>query len=173
VPSGDDASASSVTLPYATVDDLLASEGLEVGESADFVWNVRVSDGVDTVDVASDYDPATDTFEPLYYSLTLERAMGTSNEELSDLPEKFDLKQNYPNPFNPTTKIAFDLPQAASVELVVFDMLGRKVATLVSERMTAGTHTMDFNASSLASGMYIYRIEAGSFTSIKKMMLIK
>jgi len=173
VPSGDDASASEVTLPYATVDDLLASAGLEVGESEDFVWNVRVSDGLDTVAVASSYDVATNTFEPLYYSLTLERAMGTSNEALSDLPEKFDLKQNYPNPFNPTTKIAFDLPQAASVELVVFDMLGRKVATLVSERMTAGTHTMDFNASSLASGMYIYRIEAGSFTSIKKMMLIK
>jgi hypothetical protein len=173
VPSGDESSASEVTLPYATVDALLESAGLENGESADFVWNVRVSDGLDTVAVASGYDVASNTFEPLYYSLTLERAMGTSNEAVSDLPEKFDLKQNYPNPFNPTTKIAFDLPQAASVELVVFDMLGRKVATLVSERMTAGTHTMDFNASSLASGMYIYRIEAGSFTSIKKMMLIK
>lgn len=173
VESDDNASASEVTLPYATVDDLLASAGLEVGESEDFVWNVRVSDGVDTVAVASGYDVASNTFEPLYYSITLERAMGTSNEVVTGLPESFDLKQNYPNPFNPTTKIAFDLPQAASVELAVFDMLGRKVATLVSERMTAGRHTMDFDASRLASGMYIYRIEAGSFTSIKKMMLIK
>lgn len=173
VPSDDESSASEVTLPYSTVDDLLASAGLEVGESADFVWNVRVSDGVDTVAVASDYDVASNTFEPLYYSITLERAMGTSNEVISDLPEKFALEQNYPNPFNPTTKIAFDLPQAANVELTVYDMLGRKVATMVNERMTAGTHNVQFDASKLASGMYLYRIDAGSFTSIKKMMLIK
>lgn len=173
VPSNDDASASSVTLPFDTVDDLLASAGLEVGESADFVWNVRVSDGVDTIAVAEDYEPATNTFSPLYYSLTLERGNLTSNESVTGLPKTFDLKQNYPNPFNPTTNINFDLPYAANVTLNVYDMLGRKVATLVNERMNAGRHTAAFDASRLASGMYIYRIEAGSFESIKKMMLIK
>lgn len=173
VPSNDDSTASAVTLDYATVDGLLASAGLEVGESADFVWTVRVSDGVDTVAAAEDYDAETNTFSTLYYSLTLERAMETSGEVETGLPVSFDLKQNYPNPFNPTTNITFDLPQAAAVNLTVYDMLGRKVATLVNERMTAGTHTAAFDASRLASGMYIYRIEAGSFESIKKMMLIK
>ncbi|MEQ8525163.1 lamin tail domain-containing protein [Gracilimonas sp.] len=173
VPSNDDASESAVTLDFATVDGLLASAGLNVGESADFVWNVRVSDGTDTVAVAEGYSPATDEFTPLYYRLNLERAMETSGEVETGLPKSFDLKQNYPNPFNPTTNIAFDLPQAANVQLTVYDMLGRKVATLVNERMTAGSHTAAFDASRLASGMYIYRIEAGSFESIKKMMLIK
>lgn len=173
VPSDDGSSASEVTLAYATVDSLLASAGLEIGESADFVWNVRASDGVDTIAVASDYDAESNTFFPLYYGITLERAMGTSNEVDTGLPQSFDLKQNYPNPFNPTTRIAFDLPQAANVELTVYDMLGRKVATMVNERMNAGRHSMEFDASRLASGMYIYRIKAGSFTSIKKMMLIK
>ena len=105
--------------------------------------------------------------------MVLERALQTSNEVDTGLPERFALNQNYPNPFNPTTKIGFDLPQASNVELNVYDMLGRKVATLVSDRMNAGTHTMQFDASRLASGMYIYRIEAGSFSTTRKMMLIK
>lgn len=173
VEADDEGAATQVTLDFATVDNWLADAGLEVGESADFVWNVRVSDGTDTIDVAQDYDSGTNTFTPLYYRITLERGMGTSNEVDTGLPTSFDLKQNYPNPFNPTTKIAFDLPQASNVELNVYDMLGRKVATVVNERMNAGQHNVSFDASRLASGMYIYRISAGSFTSTRKMMLIK
>ena len=99
---------------------------------------------------------------------------GTSNESVTDgLPESFDLNQNYPNPFNPTTRIAFDLPESSEVRLSVFDMLGRQVAVIVNERMTAGTHSVQFDASNLSSGMYLYRIQAGSFTQTQKMMLIK
>lgn len=173
VESSDEGSASEVTLTFETLDELLADRGLDAGDSEDFFWNVRISDGVDVIDVAQDYEPATNTFASLYYGLTLERGQGTSNEPKDGLPTSFDLKQNYPNPFNPTTKIAFDLPQAANVQLNVYDMLGRKVATIVNERMTAGQHNMNFDASKLASGMYIYRIDAGSFTSTRKMMLIK
>jgi len=173
VQADNDGSSSSVTLDYNTIDDLLASNGLEVGESGNFMWNVRVSDGADTLDVASGYDPATNTFTSLYYDITLERAMETSNENSTGIPASFALKQNYPNPFNPTTQIAFDLPQAADVQLNVYDMLGRKVATVLNERLSAGQHNKMFDASALASGMYIYRIEAGSFTYTRKMMLIK
>ena len=91
----------------------------------------------------------------------------------SEIPEQYQLSQNYPNPFNPTTNIKFSLPQAGQVSLVVYDMLGREVTKLVDENMSAGSHQVQFNATNLASGIYLYRIEAGNFVSIKKMLLMK
>ncbi|HCD52338.1 MAG TPA: hypothetical protein DEQ34_07820, partial [Balneolaceae bacterium] len=79
-----------------------------------------------------------------------------------------------PNPFNPTTNISFTLPDAAPVKLTVYNVLGQQVSTLISNKtMTAGTHTVAFDASALSSGIYIYRLEAGSFVSNKRMTLIK
>lgn len=96
------------------------------------------------------------------------------NGELDpSLPGTFELEQNYPNPFNPSTNITFALPNAANVNLTVYNMLGQKVMTLVEGKMEAGYHAVKFDASNLASGMYIYRIQAGTFISTKKMMLIK
>lgn len=91
----------------------------------------------------------------------------------SSTPDKFSLSQNYPNPFNPVTNINFSLPAAGNVKLVVFDMTGREVAILVNGQLTAGAYKVDFNASSLATGVYFYRLETESFTDVKKMMLIK
>lgn len=88
-------------------------------------------------------------------------------------PTQFMLEQNYPNPFNPTTTITYILPVASDVRLEIFDMLGRKVATLLSEKQSAGTHTYTLNASGFSSGAYFYRISAGTFTQTKKMMLVK
>lgn len=85
----------------------------------------------------------------------------------------FDLGDNYPNPFNPTTKINYELPISNSVSLKVFDMLGKEVASLVNEKQVAGKYTVEFNASSLPSGTYFYKIVAGDFIKVKKMILVK
>jgi len=98
---------------------------------------------------------------------------GVAQNNNNKIPETFVLKQNYPNPFNPSTKISYLLPKASEVTLVVYDLLGREVVTLVNEFRTAGTHTVEFNASNLASGVYLYRIEAGDFKDTKKMLLVK
>ncbi len=85
----------------------------------------------------------------------------------------FELLQNYPNPFNPTTNIKFSIPQSGNVSLKVFDILGREVMTVLNQFEGAGSYTATFDASKLATGVYIYRLESGSFRSVKKMMLIK
>ncbi|HBQ59643.1 MAG TPA: hypothetical protein DD671_08470, partial [Balneolaceae bacterium] len=95
------------------------------------------------------------------------------SNELDEMPEKFALEQNYPNPFNPTTVIQYSVADVSNVQLQVFDVLGRRVATLVNEVQAPGAYTVNFNARNLSSGTYFYRIEAGDFSSIKKMMLIK
>lgn len=89
------------------------------------------------------------------------------------IPNTFDLKQNYPNPFNPVTNIKFDLPKDIFVTIKIYDLLGREIKTLVSEFKNAGSHIVSFNGSELASGIYFYRIQAGSFISVKRMVLIK
>tara|TARA_R110002126_G_scaffold200584_4_gene348180 strand:+ start:14491 stop:17628 length:3138 start_codon:yes stop_codon:yes gene_type:complete len=97
-----------------------------------------------------------------------------SNEDELTTVETFRLNQNYPNPFNPSTTISFDLPNAADVTLSVYNVLGQRVATLLNnKKYTSGSHTLSFNATNLASGVYIYRLEAGAFTSLKRMTLIK
>jgi hypothetical protein len=91
----------------------------------------------------------------------------------SEKPSSFKLAQNYPNPFNPATTITYQLPTFSDVKLEVFDVLGRKVASLVNATQPAGTYSVNFNASHLASGIYFYRLQAGSFVETKKMMLVK
>ena len=88
-------------------------------------------------------------------------------------PVSYALRQNYPNPFNPTTVISYDLPAATKINLKVYDVLGREVATLVDGEMEAGVHQVSFDASRLASGIYFYRIAAGNYVTMKKMLLVK
>ena len=89
------------------------------------------------------------------------------------IPETFSLSQNYPNPFNPSTSISYQLASNGLVTLKVFDLLGREVKSLVNQEKPAGTYSVDFSAADLPSGVYFYKLTAGSFTSTKKMMLVK
>lgn len=93
--------------------------------------------------------------------------------EVSSLPKEFALQQNYPNPFNPATSINYELPVTGLVILNIFDVTGKEVATLVNEQQNAGMYSVQFDGSNFASGVYFYRIQAGEFTQVKKMFLIK
>jgi hypothetical protein len=88
-------------------------------------------------------------------------------------PFRFDLEQNYPNPFNPSTTIKFELPRTSQVSLAVFDVLGRQVSVLVNEKREAGVYEVKFDGSALSSGVYFYRLQAGSFVATKKLLLMK
>ncbi|MCL5027858.1 MAG: T9SS type A sorting domain-containing protein [Bacteroidetes bacterium] len=89
------------------------------------------------------------------------------------LPKEFSLLQNYPNPFNPTTFIRYELPRSEFVSLKIYDVLGKEVKILINENQNAGRYEVMLNAGNLASGIYVYQIAAGKFTSVKKMLLIK
>lgn len=102
------------------------------------------------------------------------RPTTTSTEQKETLPMELALSQNFPNPFNPSTQIGYALPEQSVVRLDVYDVLGRRVASLINgEMQTAGRYTVSFDAASLASGVYIYRLTAGSQVITKRMLLIK
>ena len=91
----------------------------------------------------------------------------------SEVPTNYSLSQNYPNPFNPATTISFSIPQTGIVTVKIFNVLGQEVATLLNNELSVGTHNINFDASMLSSGIYMYTIQAGDFVATKKMMLMK
>ena len=95
------------------------------------------------------------------------------NQISSEIPDKFSLSQNYPNPFNPFTKINYELRVTNYAKLVVYDVIGKEVVTLVNEKQSPGTYQVEFDAGSLTSGIYFYRLTSGDFTDTRRMMLIK
>jgi len=97
---------------------------------------------------------------------------GVQNEKVM-LPVKIELHQNYPNPFNPTTRISFEMPKSENVKIVVFDMIGRQVETLINRPMNAGYHTITFNGQNYASGVYFVQMVSGNQSQVRKMMLLK
>ena len=123
----------------------------------------------------------SDNLEAEYFAadkLTDENILAKSNIQQVELNETvvikdYDLFQNYPNPFNPSTTISFQMPKDGFVTLKIYDILGKEVTTLVNEFKTTGKYNVQFNASNLASGMYIYQIKAGEYSNTKKLMLMK
>ena len=123
------------------------------------------------IDNDGDMDAVTAEIDGIawYENLRIASVESISNE----IPTEFSLSQNYPNPFNPSTSIQFSLPQSSYVTLEVFNTLGERVGVLASEELSAGTYNYSWDASNLTSGIYFYKIQAGSFVEIKKMTLLK
>jgi hypothetical protein len=110
---------------------------------------------------------------PSLFGTAVLKQEGVGVDDEPSLITEYRLEQNYPNPFNPTTQITYSIPNNEKVKLNVYNILGNEVAELVNETKNAGTHTVKFNAQNLASGVYFYRLTAGSSTVVKKMLLLK
>jgi len=110
------------------------------------------------------------------WSVTWDFATGSFTgveDEFVNLPKVFALRQNYPNPFNPSTTIEYDLPKASHVKIEIYNLLGKKVKTILDDYKNVGTHKFIFDSNNLASGVYLYRIQAGTYAKSKKMILLR
>ncbi|MBK8549963.1 MAG: T9SS type A sorting domain-containing protein [Ignavibacteria bacterium] len=102
-----------------------------------------------------------------------EKSLSGGKESGSVIPKEYALLQNYPNPFNPETSIKFDIPNLSDVKLSVYDITGREVSVLVNEKLEPGSYSYKWNGAQFASGIYFFRVQAGSFIQTRKMALIK
>ncbi len=135
---------------------------------------VMFTGGVDTLKVTLPaYGSAVYVIDNVPHTLVLPPLTGIADRGIAAVPREYGLGQNYPNPFNPATTIAYEIRSSGTVTLRVYDVLGRVVATLVDGFQPAGTYTKTFDASRLSSGVYFYRLQAGSFVNTKKMVLAK
>jgi hypothetical protein len=137
----------------------------------DSVIDVHISVQGDTIAGSQVQGVATGVTAEYYHFYTTITIVSAGNEPT--IVNEFNLEQNYPNPFNPSTQINYALAERSNVTLKVYDVLGNEVAVLVNSNQEAGSYDVDFDAANLASGMYIYTLNTGNFTSSKKMMLLK
>ena len=149
---------------YGTVAQHLRMDGNDV--VADIVYMADQSAGVNV------FDEGEATVNDIMYATYVVATVDDVNDPNGTV-NSFELKQNYPNPFNPSTTIDYSISERANVLIKVYDMLGREVSTLVNSVQEVGTHQVNFDATNLVSGMYVYTIQAGEFTSSKKMLLLK
>jgi hypothetical protein len=153
------------------------------GDPANISWHRgSVTIDGDNISDATIYAPDVDTLvlngEVMEFTqdgdyISLSGNFVSFEAENTDLPEQINLRQNYPNPFNPVTTIQFDIPVSSDIRLEVFDILGRNVEILADEFRSAGTHSIVFDAASLSSGVYIYRLTVQSYMQSRKMTIIK
>jgi hypothetical protein len=139
-------------------------------------YDISAGGAIPAGDVITDLNPLTNwPGEGTVYEITT--SISGVNDPDGSIPERFALYQNYPNPFNPSTKIKFSLPKHSKVSLVIYDLLGRKVTTIVNRAYNPGTHIVEFNTSNhnlqLSSGVYIYQLVTEDFVDGKKLMLLK
>jgi len=157
-----DVPITALAIPHSAATALLETAGYQ---SITCDWMVFATDGQDTTASAE------------IRTITIDARPVLSTDEIA-IPEVFALHQNYPNPFNPTTTIKYDLPEAQNVQVMIYDIMGRKVRTLVNEFQDIGYRTIQWNATDdygrpVSAGMYVYTIQAGEFRQVKKMVLLK
>jgi hypothetical protein len=139
-----------------------------------FEFDATAAHETNQLRMAVEFNVADNDGGTIYFdNAVMEKIEATSNENLEEIPNELALNQNYPNPFNPTTKISYALPEASDVSIKIYDITGREVAELVNARKSAGTHEITWNAQQFATGVYLYRIQAGDFTAVRKLTLIK
>ncbi len=147
---------------------------LEKGKEFEVVVGYVVGQGTDALTSITESKNISGTAGVLYNS-NFDTSSIVSVKEIysGNIPEEYFLSQNYPNPFNPSTKIKYSVPQSSTVMIKVFDILGNEIETLVNEEKPAGTYEITWNAESLPSGVYLYKLQAGSYVETKKMILMK
>ena len=157
--------AQTSTVPWSA----FTAWGYEVSSSSTTIVKSAVGQGfVGTLQGASSI------IESGFLVDTLFRTLATSVTERGGYPERsMHLQQNYPNPFNPSTTIRFEIPRTSQVSLRVYNVLGQEIETLVDEEKPAGIFDMQFSASNLSSGIYMYRLWAGDYVSTKRMLVLK
>ena len=142
------------------------------GNSSDIAMDIAVTPN-NKVLITGFSELVIDNSANMSYIATMSIDWGSELTTTSITPATYSLYQNYPNPFNPSTTIKFDLATGNNVKLAIYDILGRENSVLVNQYLSAGSYTINFTNSNLASGIYFYRLSAGSFTDIKKMTLVK
>ena len=151
--------------------NLLGQDSLNVRKLGSCICS-GVGIGVMGVAVSGNY-----VYVTTWLGLTIFEYLGVIGIEKRDngklIVKDVKLFQNHPNPFNPSTTIEFDLPKSSEVTLKVFNVLGEEVTTLVSDRLSAGSFSYEWDASNLASGVYLYRLQAGSYVETRKMILMR
>jgi hypothetical protein len=146
--------------------------------------NPCVNSGIDSIEIngrwyycpPDDYEGDERPFQGIAADMGSDETqvpVGIEQQPDAGIPQSYALEQNYPNPFNPTTSIEFSIPKSEFVTLKVYNILGEEVATLVAERLPAGKYKYDWDAGSLASGVYLYRIQTGTYVDSKKMVLLR
>ena len=161
---GLDTNATSIEVSYMDIIEDMSENNVTV---AALEWTVHVTDGIDTVEADN---------APFTLQVDGSNALSAYLEGL--LPDEFALQQNYPNPFNPVTTLRYDLPENGLVTIIIYDMLGREVKTLINQSQNAGYRTVIWNATNdygkpVSAGTYLYQIQAGEYISTKKMVLLK
>jgi hypothetical protein len=161
-PANNNGVDTTTSITLGKVDSLMAAWGVAPGDSLRGRWMVRAYSQLDSL------YPSTNNF-----LITFIRGLIGIQPISQVIPKEYFVNPNYPNPFNPVTKIKFGLPKQSFVKITVYNILGKEVAVLAKEQLNAGEFEVDWNADSYPSGVYFYRIEAGSFIKTAKMMLVK
>lgn len=166
----------STTLPKGLdlhLTDRMAGVTFSLHEQSTYEFTIASNQKANPIENIKPGSRLTSDGEEPRFLLTISGDVTTSTETTIGLPKAVELSQNYPNPFNPTTTIRYALPQTSAVTLEIFNMLGQKIVTIVNGQQASGSHTVSWNASGLSSGIYYYRLSAGSTAITKTMTLIK